>query len=286
MDKEILTMEEAAELFGVSIKTFIKLLKEEKVPGRKIGREWRFSYQALINWLAAGDSQMYSASEGEVKEFFNEVAPQWGELSRNYSDETLKTKLIELNILNKSMILVDLGAGDGFISRFTAPFVKKVIAVDISGEMLRELRRKAKIDGIKNIETLENDAQDVPLSDSSVDMVCANMYLHHIEQPELALQEIHRIVKTGGMVFLADLYEHSDDGLMRKMHDLWPGFNPDQLTAGFKKAGFQEVCYEMVTQQNAGGLHGGDAALPKLSRLPETSPDGTGGKIFIIIARK
>ncbi|NLO40177.1 MAG: helix-turn-helix domain-containing protein, partial [Ruminiclostridium sp.] len=36
-------MEEAAELFGVSIKTFIKLLREENVPARKIGREWRFS---------------------------------------------------------------------------------------------------------------------------------------------------------------------------------------------------------------------------------------------------
>jgi excisionase family DNA binding protein len=274
LDKEILTMEEAAELFGVSIKTFIKLLKEEKVPGRKIGREWRFSYQALINWLAAGDSQMYSASEGEVKEFFNEVAPQWGELSRNYFDETLKTKLIELNILNKSMTLVDLGAGDGFISRLTAPFVKKVIAVDISGEMLRELRRKAKTEGIKNIETLESDARDVPLDDSSVDMVCANMYLHHIEQPELALQEMHRIVKPGGIAFLADLYEHSDDSLMKKMHDLWPGFNPDQLMAGFKKAGFQEARYEMV---------GRDAGLPG---VPETSPDGTGGKIFIIIAKK
>ena len=96
MDKEILTMEEAAELFQVSIKTFIKLLKEEKVPGRKIGREWRFNRQALINWLAVGDSQVYSASESDVKEFFNEVAPKWEEISRNYYDETLKNKLIRV----------------------------------------------------------------------------------------------------------------------------------------------------------------------------------------------
>lgn len=252
MDKEILNMEEAAELFGVSIKTFIKLLKEEKVPGRKIGREWRFSRQALIDWLAAGDSQVYSASEIDAKDFFNEVAPQWEEISRNYSDETLKTKLIELDILKKTMILVDLGAGDGFISRFAAPFVKKVIAVDISGEMLRELRRKAKSDGLRNIETLESDARDVPLADSSVDMVCANMYLHHIEQPEIALQEIYRILKPGGMVFLADLYEHSDDDLIRKMHDLWPGFNPEQLAKRFQKAGFQEVRYETVTRRAVG----------------------------------
>jgi excisionase family DNA binding protein len=278
VDKEILTMEEAAELFGVSIKTFIKLLKEEKVPGRKIGREWRFSRQALIDWLAAGDSQIYSASESDVKEFFNEVAPQWEKISQNYSDETLKTKLIELNILKKSMIIADLGAGDGFISRFTAPFVKKVIAVDISGEMLRELRRKAKAGGIRNIETIESDAQDVPLADSSVDMVCANMYLHHIEQPELALQEMYRIVKPGGLVFLADLNEHSDHNLMSKMHDRWPGFNPDRLAADFTQTGFQEVRYEMITR--------GPEEIHYEGTNAPGPPAGTGSKIFIIIARK
>ena len=80
MEKEILNMEEAAELFNVSIKTFIKLLKEEKVPARKIGREWRFSRQALIQWLSSGDSQQYSSSESEAKEFFDSVAPEWSKL--------------------------------------------------------------------------------------------------------------------------------------------------------------------------------------------------------------
>lgn len=83
MDKEILNMEEAAELFGVSIKTFIKLLKEESVPGRKIGREWRFGRKALIDWLSLGDSKFYSGSEVETKEFFNEVAEKWEELRKD-----------------------------------------------------------------------------------------------------------------------------------------------------------------------------------------------------------
>jgi len=273
VDKEILTMEEAADLFGVSIKTFIKLLKEEQVPGRKIGREWRFSRLALIDWLATGDSQVYSASESDVKEFFNKVAPQWEEINRNYFDETIKSKLTELNVLKKSLILMDLGAGDGFISRFAAPFVKKVIAIDISGEMLRELQRKAKFSGIRNIETIENDAQDVPIADSSIDIVCANMYLHHIEQPELALQEMYRIVKSGGMVFLADFYEHSDSDLMAQMHDRWPGFNPDELVASFKKTGFLDVRYEILTGQPVG--------IQSEQIFPVT-----GGGIFIVTAIK
>jgi excisionase family DNA binding protein len=185
MEKEILTMEEAAELFGVSVKTFIKLLKEEKVPARKIGREWRFSKKALIDWLSMGDSQVYSDSEAEAKDFFNEVATEWEEISSNYYDQSIKNRLLDMKLLKKSMTVVDLGAGDGYISRAVAKFAKKVIAVDISGEMLRELGKKAVAAGLKNIDLLEGDGQDLSLPASSTDIVCANMYLHHIREPEL-----------------------------------------------------------------------------------------------------
>ena len=59
MDNDILNLEQAMELFGVSERTMIKLLREENVPARKIGREWRFSKTALLRWLGEGDSTSY-----------------------------------------------------------------------------------------------------------------------------------------------------------------------------------------------------------------------------------
>lgn len=59
MDNNILNIEQAVEFLGVSEKTLIKLLREEHIPARKIGREWRFSKQALIDWLSTGDSTNY-----------------------------------------------------------------------------------------------------------------------------------------------------------------------------------------------------------------------------------
>jgi excisionase family DNA binding protein len=55
-DREILNIEEAAALLGVSIKTFNKVLHSEEMPARKIGREWKFSRLALINWVGSGRS--------------------------------------------------------------------------------------------------------------------------------------------------------------------------------------------------------------------------------------
>ena len=55
--REVLTIEEAAELLGVSVKTFNKVLHSENIPGRKIGREWKFSRRALIEWVGSGRSR-------------------------------------------------------------------------------------------------------------------------------------------------------------------------------------------------------------------------------------
>ncbi len=55
-EREILTIEEAADLLGVSVKTFNKVLHAENLPARKIGREWKFSRRALIEWVGSGKS--------------------------------------------------------------------------------------------------------------------------------------------------------------------------------------------------------------------------------------
>ena len=63
-DREILNIEEAAALLGVSIKTFNKVLHSEEMPARKIGREWKFSRRALIDWVGHGKSRdFYRESE-------------------------------------------------------------------------------------------------------------------------------------------------------------------------------------------------------------------------------
>jgi excisionase family DNA binding protein len=56
-DREILNIDGAAAFLGVSVKTFSKVLREGDVPGRKVGREWKFSRQALIDWVSSRTSR-------------------------------------------------------------------------------------------------------------------------------------------------------------------------------------------------------------------------------------
>ena len=58
-DQEILNIDDAAAFLGVSVKTFSKVLREEDVPGRKVGREWKFSRRALIAWIGSTSTREY-----------------------------------------------------------------------------------------------------------------------------------------------------------------------------------------------------------------------------------
>lgn len=105
MDNDILNLDQAIDFLGVSEKTLIKLLREEHIPARKIGREWRFSRQALINWIASGDSidyinqsERYMVSEdisGETSVLFDKIYEKLKTVREN--NNNIKSVLKELD---------------------------------------------------------------------------------------------------------------------------------------------------------------------------------------------
>src|SRR3954471_22436445 len=54
----------------------------------------------------------------------------------------------------------------------------------------------------KGLETIEADAQRLPLADASVDAAMLVSMLHHVEHPEVALAEARRILRPGGRLAL------------------------------------------------------------------------------------
>jgi excisionase family DNA binding protein len=50
-NKEVLNAEEAAEFLGFNPYTIREKARLGEIPGRKIGREWRFSRRRLLEWL-------------------------------------------------------------------------------------------------------------------------------------------------------------------------------------------------------------------------------------------
>jgi excisionase family DNA binding protein len=76
-EPEILTPQEAAEFLRVPLLTVQRQAKAGRLPGRRVGREWRFSRSALLEWFAQGpdshDLELYNRRESNVTELDERV---------------------------------------------------------------------------------------------------------------------------------------------------------------------------------------------------------------------
>lgn len=57
MEKEILTIKEAASFLQIGKKSLYRLAKEGIIPGKKILNKWRFDRERLKEWVRAGDKE-------------------------------------------------------------------------------------------------------------------------------------------------------------------------------------------------------------------------------------
>ncbi len=81
------------------------------------------------------------------------------EKCKDYQDQinTILTILQQKGVLDKKNIVIDVACGTGTYSVKMAPFVKEIIALDISKGMLKELKKKIKRYSLKNIKIINED---------------------------------------------------------------------------------------------------------------------------------
>ena len=57
MDKEILTIEEAAAYLQIGKRSVYKLAKDGKIPGKKVLNKWRFEKESLRAWVSGNEKK-------------------------------------------------------------------------------------------------------------------------------------------------------------------------------------------------------------------------------------
>ena len=239
--KEVLTLEEASQLFQVSTKTFLKILREEEIPARKVGREWRFSRMALLNWISAGNSRSYTSAEEENKAYFSQVAPVYDEMRKGCYGGALREIVTSRFLPPPGSNVADIGTGTGYLAKALAPHAVKVKAIDTSTAMLEVAGNELAQAGLTNVELIEGDAHDLPLADSSQEMVFANLLFHHLLEPALAVKELFRVLKSGGRAIITDVDSHHYAWVQTEKFDLWMGFERSEVRQWFQKAGFTDI---------------------------------------------
>jgi SAM-dependent methyltransferase len=111
-------------------------------------------------------------------------------------------------------MIVDLGAGTGKLTRLLVPSGARVIAVEPIAEM------RAHIDVG---EAIEGTAEAIPLPDGSAALVTVAQAFHWFDH-DLALPEIHRVLRPGGSLGLVWNMRDLDDPVQRGVEDLLTPF--------------------------------------------------------------
>lgn len=182
--------------------------------------------------------------ENKVDHFAHK-SKSWDMNSERVQNAKGIANLIVNNIkLDKSMELMDFGAGTGLLSYFIAPYVKKIVAVDNSPSMLLEFENKCD-DFSCETEVLEKDLSSETL-DRKFDGIISSMTIHHLEDTRALLSKLYNMLGDEGFIAIADL--DSEDG---SFHDdntgvFHYGFDRHLLTKSAQEAGFKDVTFSLA----------------------------------------
>lgn len=182
--------------------------------------------------------------ENKVDHFANK-SKTWDMNSERVQNAKGIANLIVNNIkFNKSMELMDFGAGTGLLSYFIAPYVKKIVAVDNSPSMLLEFENKCD-DFSCETEVLEKDLSSETL-DRKFDGIISSMTIHHLEDTRALLSKLYGMLDDEGFIAIADL--DSEDGSFHGDNTgvFHYGFDRHLLAKSAQEVGFKDVTFSLA----------------------------------------
>jgi len=115
---------------------------------------------------------------------------------------------VAINPPSPGMFVLDLGCGSGvdtIIASRSVGTAGRVIGVDMTPAMAEKAQRACAIAGCTNIEIKIGLAHDLPVHDESVDIVISNGVLNLCPDKSAVVAEIHRVLKPGGRMQIADM---------------------------------------------------------------------------------
>jgi ubiquinone/menaquinone biosynthesis C-methylase UbiE len=154
---------------------------------------------------------------------------------------------------------LDLGCGSGTQATCLVAEGFDVLAADLSIEGVKVAAATLQDSGYE-ANVMNADAEQLPLRDASMDACICGLLLHHFKDMGRVAEELHRIVKPGGIVVALDANAHNPPTWMflNVLHRLKPNprLTPNQralwsseIRRTFGEHGFGDFRFESMTSQ-------------------------------------
>ncbi len=140
----------------------------------------------------------------------------------------------------KRMTVLEIGCGAGRVTRALAGVFGQVVAVDISGEMVRQAREV--VAHLPNVRIEQNNGRDLGvLGNVRFDFAFSSIVFQHIPSREVIenyIHEVHRLLRYGA---LFKFQVQGDPTIERDEDDTWLGvpFSDDEVIDMGLRSGFE-----------------------------------------------
>lgn len=139
------------------------------------------------------------------RQHFNELAPRWDQLPRPDDALPKVEEFVGRACRSNAARLLDVGCGTGVLLPYVlkaSPLIRCVVELDLAEEMLRENARKVPDPRVARICA---DAQTLPFSDASFDLVLCFGVLPHFADLQAGLDELWRVLRLSGRLAVGHL---------------------------------------------------------------------------------
>jgi ubiquinone/menaquinone biosynthesis C-methylase UbiE len=119
--------------------------------------------------------------------------------------------------------VLEIGGGTGANLPFYGAGVRELVITEPEEPMARKLEGKL-ADHSLPARVVPAPAEDLHLDDSSFDFVVSTLVLCTVDDPALALKEIHRVLRPGGQLVFLEHVRSDEPGLARwqdRLHGVW-----------------------------------------------------------------
>jgi len=157
-----------------------------------------------------------------------------------------KKTLLDMG-LKRDDIFADIGCGIGYFSFPASEIVGtqgKVYAMDISQDMLNEVKKISKDKNILNIELVKTSENNLTISDDTINFAFTSTVLHEVDALNIFLKEIKRIMVEDGRFVVIEWQKIKSDFGPPIEHRL----DPDDLSIDLKKNGYKDIIITVLNE--------------------------------------
>jgi ubiquinone/menaquinone biosynthesis C-methylase UbiE len=151
-----------------------------------------------------------------IRNFYKFPMPQF---LANLIDNPLRRKIqppSEMPIrhgIAPGMAVLEVGPGNGRYTIETARRVGslgRVITIDIEPKMIERVQKRARTEGITNLEAKVADVYNLPFDDDMFDAIYMITVISEIPEPEKAIKEFYRVLAPSGTLAFSELLTDPD----------------------------------------------------------------------------